>query len=132
MKYMKQKCHGLTITSKVNLNTSNKKGEIELDWSSYDTQNKYFVIYRKKEDEVNWETIVNIEQKYTGSSYIDRLANDKENPVEPNINIEEITENNNIQITAKSQDSGTKYMYYVESYDSNDISLKLNTSNILQ
>lgn len=132
MKYMKQKCHGLTITSKVNLNTSNKKGEIELDWSNYDTQNKYFVIYRKKEDEANWETIVNLEQKYTGNSYIDTLANDKEIPTDPNINIEKITENNNIQITAKSQDSGTKYMYYVESYDSKDISLKLNTSNILQ
>ena len=108
----------LKLTATSNPNTSNGKGEIILDWSSYDVRDKYFVIYRKKENQENWETIVNLEQKLTGSTYTDTLANDETNPHTPSITITEDTENNNINITGNSSDNGTKYTYYIEAYDS--------------
>lgn len=110
----------LVLTSKVNLNTENEKGEVILDWSTYNIQDKYFVIYRKQENEDNWETIVSLEEKFNGNNYIDISANDKILPNEPKINISEDVESNNITIVANSEDSGTKYVYYIEAYDSNN------------
>ncbi len=108
----------LKLTSTVNLNTTNGKGEIILDWSSYDVEDKYFVVYRKKENETEWETIVSLEEKLTGSKYTDILANDEANPSIPNITINGGNQNNNINVTANSSDNGTKYIYYIEAYDS--------------
>ena len=110
----------LVLTSKVNLNTENEKGEVILDWSTYNIQDKYFVIYRKQENEDNWETIVSLEEKFNGNNYIDISANDKILPNEPKINISEDVESNNITIIANSEDKGTKYVYYIEAYDSNN------------
>ncbi len=107
----------LKLTSTANLNTTNGEGEIILDWSSYDIEDKYFVVYRKKENETEWKTIVSLEEKLTGSTYTDILANDEANPSTPNITITGDVENNNINITANSSDSGTKYTYYIEAYD---------------
>ena len=107
----------LKLTSKVNLSAANGKGTIELAWSGYDISNKYFVIYRKQEGEEEWKTIVGLEEKFNESSYIDNLANDKNSPTVPEINIEENSENNKIEITSIVVDSGTKYTYYIESYD---------------
>lgn len=92
----------LVLTNKVNLNGANGKGAVELDWSSYDTTDKYFVVYRKQENETEWETIVPLEQKLTGGKYIDILGNDKAKPSNPSISIEENITNNNIQIIRRS------------------------------
>lgn len=119
----------LILKSKVNLNLSNKKGGIELDWSDYDPTNKYFIIYRKKENEDNWETIININEKYSQNTYIDHLANDKGKPTAPNINI--FPTPNNITINLESLDIGTTYTYYIESYD-NTTNFIINKSNLLE
>ncbi len=108
----------LKLTATVNPNTPNGKGEIILNWSSYDVADKYFVIYRKKENQENWETIVNLEQRLTGSTYTDILANDEVKPNIQSITITGDTENNNINVTANSSDNGTQYNYYIEAYDS--------------
>ncbi len=89
----------LMLTSKVNLSAANGKGGVDLDWSSYDLEDKYFVVYRKQENETEWEKIVPIEQKLTGGKYTDILANDQTKPSVPSISIEGKSENNNIQIT---------------------------------
>ena len=119
----------LTLTSKVNLQAENGKGVIELDWSIYDLEDKYFVIYRKQENETEWETIVPLEQKLTEGKYTDTLGNDKKNPSALTINIEENGQNNNIGIAANATDTGTKYSYYIEAYDSKSNTL-LSKSNL--
>lgn len=124
MKYL-----GLVLTSKVNLNTANGKGEVELDWSGYDLEDKYFVIYRKEENANDWETIVSLEEKLTGGKYIDTFGNDKGNPSTPTINIEGNTQNNKIQLTQNATDTGTKYLYYIEAYDSGDTLLSKTNIN---
>ena len=97
----------------------NEEGKIELDWSEYyDLTDKYFVIYRKKEDDIEWETIVTQEQKYTNGKYIDDLGTDKAKPNTPTINIDKTIENNNIEVTQNTTDEGTTYTYYIEAYDS--------------
>ena len=97
----------------------NEAGLIELDWSDYyDLTDKYFVIYRKKENETEWETIVSKEERYTNGKYIDDLGTDKANPNIPVININKSIENNNIEITPNVVDEGTTYTYYIEAYDS--------------
>ena len=96
-----------------------ENGLIELDWSDYyDLKDKYFVIYRKKDDDEEWETIVSKEQKYTNGKYIDDLGTDKAKPNIPTININKNVENNNIGVTQSTTDEGTKYTYYIEAYDS--------------
>ncbi len=120
----------LELTSTVNLNTTNGKGEIILDWSSYNIEDKYFVVYRKRENETEWKTIVSLEEKLTGSTHTDILANDEANPSTPNITITGDVENNNINITANSSDNGTKYKYYIEAYDKTEnILLKISNKS---
>ncbi len=118
----------LVLTSKVNQSAANGKGEVILEWSSYDVTNKYFVIYRKEENQENWETIVSLEQKLTGNTYTDKLGNDEEKPNIPTININGDSENN-INIIANSIDNGNRYTYYIESYDIDSNSL-INISNL--
>ena len=104
----------LELRSKIN-----EEGKIELDWSDYyDLADKYFVIYRKKENETEWETIVSKEQKYTNGKYIDDLGTDKAKPNTPTININKNIERGNIEITQSTTDEGTTYTYYIEAYDS--------------
>ncbi len=119
----------LKLTATANLNTANGKGEIILDWSSYDTTDKYFVIYRKEENEAEWQKIVSLEEKLTGSTYKDKVANDKKSPTATNINIDGNKEQNNIIITLNSTDTGSKYTYYIESYDSKNPQLLMNISD---
>ena len=107
----------LVLTSEVQLDGSNGKGAVKLDWSSYDIEDKYFVIYRKEEKAEDWETIVSLDEKFNGSSYIDNLANDKKVPNDPNIVINGNQENNSINISASASDRGSKYTYYIEAYD---------------
>ncbi len=107
----------LVLTSEVQLDGSNGKGAVKLDWSSYDIEDKYFVIYRKEENAEEWKTIVSLDEKFNGSSYIDNLANDKKVPNDPNIVINGNQENNSINIVASSTDKGSKYTYYIEAYD---------------
>ena len=118
----------LELTSKVNVTVANEKGAIELDWSSYDTNNKYFVIYCKQEEEKEWKTIVSLDEKFNGNSYTDNLANDKNSPIMTSINIEENLENNSINLTTTAVENGTRYLYYIEAYDVKNVSL-LNVSN---
>ncbi|MCI8291031.1 MAG: hypothetical protein HFJ25_02075 [Clostridia bacterium] len=119
----------LILTSKVNIKAANGKGAIELDWSSYDLEDKYFVIYRKQENEAEWKTIVTLEQKLTEGKYIDMLANDTQSPNISIINIKENSIDNNISITSNAIDSSTKYKYYIEAYESTNITL-IGKSNI--
>ena len=76
------------------------------------------MIYRKKENETEWETIVTLQQKYTNGKYIDDLGTDKAKPNTPTININKNIEKGNIEITQTATDEGTKYTYYIEAYDS--------------
>ncbi len=108
----------LKLTATVNPNTSNGKGEIILDWSSYDVEDKYFVVYRKKENETQWKKIVPLEQKLTGSTYTDILANDETKTNTPNITITGDAGNNNVNIMSTTTDNGSTYTYYIEAYDS--------------
>lgn len=124
---MKYKYHGLELTSKVNLSEANGKGAIELDWSTYDISNKYFVVYRKQENE-EWKTIVNLENKFNDNKYIDNLGNDKNSPEILNINIKANQENNSINTNINVQDKGSMYTYYIESYDINS-NILLSKSN---
>ena len=97
----------------------NEEGKIELDWSNYyDLTDKYFVIYRKKENETEWETIVTNAERYTNGKYIDDLGTDKAKPNTPTININKNIENKNIEVTQNTTDEGTTYTYYIEAYDS--------------
>ncbi len=109
----------LVLTSRVDTSLADGKGGVILDWSTYDTADKYFVIYRKEENATEWENIVSLEERLTGSSYTDILANDKNKPNVSNINISGDAENNNIKINATSSDNGNKYSYYIEAYDDN-------------
>ncbi len=118
----------LILTATARPNTPNGKGEIILDWSTYDITDKYFVIYRKKENEMQWQKIVSLEDKLTGNTYTDILANDTKFPNSPTININANPEYNNLNITPTSTDKGSKYIYYIESYDLNNIKILLNTS----
>ncbi len=110
----------LKLIATANPNTANGKGEIILDWSSYDVEDKYFVVYRKKENETQWKEIVPLEQKLTGITYTDMLANDEADPNIPSITITSNAENNNIKITSTAIDSGSTYNYYIEAYDSTE------------
>lgn len=118
----------LVLTSRVNLNTQEGMGEIVLDWSGYDIYNKYFVIYRKQKGSQDFEKIVNLEDKFNGNSYVDSFGNDKASPYAPNISITGNESQNNLQINVNSNDTGSSYTYYVESYDSNNLEL-LSVSN---
>lgn len=120
----------LVLTSNVNLSAGDKKGGVDLDWSSYDIVDKYFVVYRKEENEPEWETIVGIEERLCTSSYTDNTAIDKNNPEILTTNVSGNSGNNGIDINVTSKDSGTKYVYYIEAYDSTDISKILATSNV--
>lgn len=120
----------LVLTSNVNLNAGDKKGGVDLDWSSYDIVDKYFVVYRKEENEIEWETIVGIEERLCANNYTDNTAIDKNNPEILTTNVSGNAENNGIDINVTSKDSGTKYVYYIEAYDSTDISKVLTISNI--
>ena len=101
----------ITLTNTVSEEGANGKGSITLDWTGYDATNKYFVIYRKKEDEKEWTTIVGKEEKFNGSSYIDNLGNDIAKPNIGESAIEKDIENNEIKIALKSEDIGTTYTY---------------------
>ena len=61
---------------------------------------------------------------------MDNLGNDNAVPDVLEIIYNGDDEKNNIQIDIKSQDNGTKYMYYIEAYDVNNMNL-LSKSNIL-
>lgn len=123
----------LVLKSSVNLKLANGKGGIVLDWSDYDISNKYFVIYRKEKNSNNWENIVSLDKRFNGNSYTDNLANDTTTPVVLDIDINENVENNNIDLLPKLNDEGSMYNYYIEAYDTSDVSVLLATSNkILQ
>ncbi len=51
----------LVLDSKVNLNAANGKGGVDLDWSTYDSKDKVFKAYQKKEDSNEWETISTVD-----------------------------------------------------------------------
>ncbi|MCI8291079.1 MAG: hypothetical protein HFJ25_02330 [Clostridia bacterium] len=119
----------LKLTSKMDLTASNGKGAVKLDWSNYDINNKYFVIYRKQEGEEQWKTIIGLQDKFNKCLYIDNLANDKVKPEISNINIIGNLDKNSMDVFVNSEDSGNKYIYYVEAYDMNDVSLLLSVSN---
>ena len=123
--YTKEK---LILTSEVKLEVADGKGGIKLDWSSYDITNKYFVIYRKKENAEEYEKIISLEDKLCANNYIDELANDKNKPNAPVINIQVLEESNSAKLMTTSTDNGTKYTYYIESYDAIEMNL-LNKSN---
>lgn len=116
----------LELTSSVDL--SNSKGRVILDWSSYDINNKYFVIYRKKENEENYEVVLELDDKFNASSFTDIFSNDENVPVAPVINVNGELDKN-IKIDMYAQDNGTKYVYYIEAYDMNSKAL-LSVSNI--
>lgn len=123
----------LVLKSSVNLKLANGKGGIVLDWSDYDISNKYFVIYREEKNSNNWENIVSLDKRFNGNSYTDNLANDTTTPVVLDIDINENVENNNIDLLPKLNDEGSMYNYYIEAYDTSDVSVLLATSNkILQ
>ncbi len=110
----------LILTSSIDLSLANGKCGVILDWSTYDVDDKYFIIYRKEENAVDWETIVSLDKKLNGSKYTDKLGNDKFKPDIPNISITGDTLNNNVKVEATSNDNGTKYTYYIEAYDDNN------------
>lgn len=95
------------------------KGNITLDWTEYDTTNKYFVIYRKQEDEEEWKIIVDKEERFNGNRYIDNLGNDIAKQNVSDITIQKDIVNNQIIMNSNATDNGTKYKYYIESYDIN-------------
>ncbi len=119
----------LVITSKVDLSLENRKGGVILDWSTYDIADKYFVIYRKKENETEWEKIVTLNEKLTGNMYTDIFANDRKQPSIPKIDVSGDDENNNIKVDISSGDDGSIYTYYIEAYDNNGNIL--NKSNVV-
>ena len=57
------------------------------------------------------------------------LANDTQSPNISIINIKENSIDNNISITSNAIDSSTKYKYYIEAYESTNITL-IGKSNI--
>lgn len=118
----------LVLTSTVNNSTENGKGEIVLDWSSYDVTDKYFVIYRKELESNDFETLVSLEQKLTGGKYVDVVGVDKNIPNSPEINIKKNEDGNDIQITSNATDNGSKYVYYVEAYDATNTNVLLSKS----
>lgn len=108
----------LVLTSSVDLSLLDGKGGVVLDWSGYDISDKYFVIYRKEENSSDWECIVSLEEKYCNNKFIDNLGNDKNVPSITSIDIEGDRKNSDIGLTVNATDSGTKYYYYIEAYDS--------------
>ena len=109
----------LELTSRVNLDGTNGKGTILLDWTGYDITNKYFVIYRKQEGEEEWKTIIGIGEKLNNNTYTDTLGNDITKPSIPEMTIEKNIETNQIKINQQTIDNGTEYKYYIEAYDKN-------------
>ena len=120
----------LVLRSEVNQEGADRKGTVLLDWSGYDITNKYFVIYRKQEDEEKWKTIVGIDEKLNNNTYIDLLGNDKEKPNTPEITIEKDLQAGQIKINQAATDNGTTYIYYIEAYDqnTNELISKSNTN----
>lgn len=104
------------------------EGVITLDWSDYDIEDKYFVIYRKQDEEEEWKTVVSLNEKFNRGYFIDTLGNDKDSPSEPKISIKGNEDKDNLQLDVSSIDSGTKYWYYIEAYDMNNMKL-LSSSN---
>ena len=51
----------LELTTEVNLTAANGKGGVDLDWSTYDAENKIFKVYQKKEDQEEWESISTVD-----------------------------------------------------------------------
>ena len=121
----------ITLTNSVNEEGANGKGEVLLDWTGYDITNKYFVIYRKQEGEEEWKTVVGKEEKFNGSRYTDNLGNDIAKPNVPEITIEKNAEAGQMKINQTTEDSGTTYTYYIESYDQNTNTL-IARSNIIK
>ena len=119
----------LVLRSEVNQEGADGKGTILLDWSGYDITNKYFVIYRKQEDEEKWKTIIGIDEKLNSNTYTDPLGNDKEKPNTPEITIEKDLQAGQIKINQAATDNGTTYTYYIEAYDKNTNEL-ISRSNI--
>ena len=125
------KIETIILTSQVNLELEGGKGGVILDWSNYDKTNRYFVIYRKRENGTEWETIVSLEDKLNSNTYIDNTANDTTSPTVPSLEIEKNIETNELKINTNSTDPGNKYTYYIESYDSETGILK-SRSNVAQ
>lgn len=119
----------LNLTSSVDLTSSNNKGGIILDWSTYDISDKYFVIYRKEKNSTDWNIIVTLEDKLNSNHFIDTSANDTNTPNIPDININKNNSNNDININLASSDNGSKYSYYIECYSAKENTL-INISNI--
>ena len=109
----------ITLKNSVNTEGANGKGEVLLDWTGYDISNKYFVIYRKKEDEEEWKTVVGIDDKLNDNTYTDTFGNDITKPSMPETTIEKNIEEGQIKIKPKAIDNGTTYIYYIEAYDKN-------------
>ena len=120
----------LVLTSQVILDGTNGKGTILLDWTGYDITNKYFVIYRKQKEEEEWKAIVGIDKKLNSNTYTDILGNDTAKPTMPQITIEKDLQAGQIKINQETEDNGTTYIYYIESYDKNTDKL-IATSNII-
>lgn len=118
----------LLLTSTVNLSSSS--GAIELDWSSYDFADKYFVIYRKQNEASEWENIVGLKDKFTGGKYVDILANDKISPTINSLNIQANQLISDIRVDISSNDDGSSYLYYIEAYDCNNVNTLLAISNV--
>lgn len=81
------------------------------------------MIYRKQENSQDWEKIVNLDDKLNSNKYVDIFANDKIVPTTPNISITGNEVQNSIHVEVNSNDFGSKYKYYVESYDSSSLEL---------
>ena len=109
----------LVLRSEVNQEGADGKGVVILDWTGYDITNKYFVIYRKQENEQEWKTIIGIDEKLNNNTYTDPLGNDIAKPNIPKITIEKDLQAGQIKINQTAEDSGTTYTYYIEAYDQN-------------
>ena len=117
------------VTSKVDLEIAEGKGGIILDWSDYDILDKYFVIYRKQNGEEEWKKLINLEEKFNGSYFIDNLGNDKGFSSVTEINVKGDEDRNNLKVDVSAIDSGTEHLYYIEAYDKN--SVVLSKSNLI-
>ena len=107
----------LDLRTEVNLSAANGKGTVELDWSTFELEDMYYVVYRKEKTAKEWTKIVSLEDKLTAKKYTDNLGNDKAKPSAPTINITGNSVGNSIDISTVATDNGTNYVYYVEAYD---------------
>lgn len=107
----------LDLRTEVNLSAANGKGTVELDWSKFELEDMYYVVYRRERSETEWTKIVSLEDKLTAKKYTDNLGNDKAKPSVPTINITGNSSSNSIDISLTATDNGTNYIYYVECYD---------------